>query len=87
MPYNFQKHPFRAACRRWTGANFTEIFDLLEKTLHIQSIDLFRGEFIVIRHKRGIHTLKIGDWAIKGEDGAARFYTPEKFALIYEAFQ
>lgn len=77
--FNYQKRSYRAACVRWTGDNSAEIIGLFDNA-HV-----FREEYIVIRLPGGVHTLRVGDWVIKGEDGAARFYTHEVFSIKYEA--
>ena len=83
--FNFQKRPYRAVCVQWNGNNAAEIFKLLENTKLINSVEVFREEFIFIRYAGGTHTLKRSDWVIKGEDGVARIYTDEVFQIKYEA--
>lgn len=66
---------------QWTGDNAQEICALFDDAR------LYGSDYITIHHKDGINTLRIGDWAGTGEDGAVRFYTNEKFNLMYRALQ
>lgn len=77
MDYNYQLHPYSAVCLQWTGSNSQEICGFIENS------SVFREQFIVIRHQAGMNTLNIGDWVVKGEDGALRFYTKEVFPSKY----
>lgn len=79
MAFNYQKRPYRALCAQWKGDNAAEIIVMLDNA-HV-----FRDEFIVVRQPGRIHTLRLGDWVLKGEDGTARFYTNENFRIKYEA--
>lgn len=77
--FNYQKRPYRAMCVQWNGDNAADIIGMLD------SAHVFREEFIVVRQPGRMHTLRLGDWVLKGEDGAARFYTNENFKIKYEA--
>lgn len=78
IAFNYQKRPYRAVCVQWNGDNADEIINMLEDA------QVFREEYIVVRHQGGMHTLRLGDWVISGEDGTARFYTNEVFSIKYE---
>jgi len=85
--FNFQKHPYRAKCVQWTGNNASEVLALLATIPSIDSATLYRSKFIMVRHSEGINTLSIDCWAIRGEDGEARFYSDKKFPITYEAYK
>lgn len=82
--FNFRKKPYRAECVQWIGNNFDHIKSLLNGSSAVNEVQLFRDEYVVIRHAGGVTTLSPSDWAILGEDGEPRFYTNEVFLANYE---
>ena len=82
--FNYQVRPYRAECLQWRGDNYDAIHALVSGSNGVNSIELFREQYIVVRHEKGVSTLSHGCWAVKGEDEEVRIYTESEFIIKYE---
>lgn len=74
-----EKIPYGASCVQWDGDNHVALLDMVDNAC------LSGPYHIVIRHKFGISTMRIGDWLRVGSDGSIKIITPEVFAVRYRA--
>lgn len=77
-----RKRPYAASAIQWDGNNFDHICDLLESEDY--SGDLYGADYVLIRSKEGISTLRLGDWVVQGENRAIKTYTDKIFQVKYE---
>lgn len=77
-----RKRPYRAEAIQWHGLNFAEVSEMLESGDCIA--DLFDSNTVMIRSERGIDTLRLGDWVVRGENSQVKTYTDSVFHSKYE---
>lgn len=80
--YNAERISRKARTLQWSGSNTDAVMAVLAQNKMIG--ETYRGDFISVRHEGcNYHTLRHGDWLVVGEDNLLRFYTDEKYQLMY----
>lgn len=73
----------KAEAYQWDGSNTDQVFGLLAQ--HGMVGELFRdNQYIQVYYEQSYDsTLSQSDWLLVGEDSVLRFYSDEKFRLMY----
>ena len=87
MKYTHKKKTYYAMCLQWDGTNTDMVIELLDRAgcdAHKYENDLmlrWRSDWV----KPSIDMMHVGYWLRLGENDVLKIYSPEKFALKYEA--
>ena len=81
--YNCERISRKAEAYQWNGENTDQVLYLLAR--HGMIGELFRdNQYIQVYHEQSYDsTLSKYDWLLVGEDLVLRFYSDEKFKLMY----
>lgn len=73
----------KAEAYQWDGTNTDQVLGLLAR--HGMTGELFRNnQYIQVHYEQSYDsTLRKSDWLLVGEDSVLRFYSDEKFRLMY----
>lgn len=79
--YNAERISRKARTLQWSGSNTDAVMAVLAQNKMIG--ETYRGFYICAARGCNYHTLRHGDWLVVGEDNLLRFYTDEKYQLMY----
>lgn len=82
MAIKCRKRPYHADAIQWHGLNFREVSDMIERGGCIAN--LYGTDMVMIRSARGVDTLRLGDWVVRGENDQVKTYTDSVFHIKYE---
>ena len=86
--YTHRKRPYYAKAVQLTENNKDHVIELLKS---IGGYATRYGDQLMVRFgnppptQRAIDMMSIGDWVVKGENGASKVYTNKIFHIKYEA--
>lgn len=84
MTYTHRKRAYHAAAMQWRGTNTSEIAHFFPPRVEV----IPYGDALLIRFAPGeISTMKVGDWAVRGENGEVKCYSDEQFNIKYESIE
>lgn len=82
MATKCRKRPYRAEAIQWHGLNFMDVVEMLEIGGCVAN--LYGTDMVMIRSERGVDTLRLGDWVVRGENNNIKTYTDSVFHSKYE---
>lgn len=83
MIKTFVKKPITVRAIQWTGDNFEEVVDFVEKDI-LFTLDSLGKPCLIINTLEGAHNVSVGDWIIRGVKGEFYPCKPDIFEQSYE---
>ena len=76
--FNCQKRAYKATSIQWDGTNTDEVIAAFPEACR------YGSEYLMIRHKEGVSTLKMGAYIVTGENGEVKAYDEVTYHIKYE---